>query len=108
MQIYRLVFKGSGFVWTMPPVGQVIDGFTCTLFLKSSSELAAREAGLAEMHADPTVIGMIKETVGAEVDTWKIECEAVTRVWFWRRFLPLTKRVFVFHWLDEKESPLAT
>jgi hypothetical protein len=101
MRIYRLRFKGSGFVMPMPPDGQIIDGFSCTLFLKSVSEFAAREAGLAALRGDPTVTAMIQETHEAEVETWKIECETVTRFGLWRHLLPLPKRVFVSHWMEK-------
>jgi hypothetical protein len=107
MRIYRLRFRGSGFVLSMPPEGQIIDGFTCTMYLKSASELAARESGLAELHADATVAAMIKESREAQVETWKMECETVSRLGLWRHLLPMPKRVFISHWMDEQKTKVA-
>ena len=98
MHIYKLQFSGTGFVIPVPPVGQLIDGFSCTLFLKSSSESEAREAGLAALRADPAVSGMIQSTQENGFDTFKIECEAVTKLGPWRHLLPLPKRTFDYHW----------
>ena len=98
----------SMYVMPMPPDGQIIDGFSCTLFLKGSDESAAREAGLAVLQADQTVRAMKRETSAAEVERWQIECETVTRLGFWRHLLPLPKRVFVSHWVDEQKPKVTT
>jgi hypothetical protein len=104
MHIYRLEFKGTGFLMSMPPDGQVIDRFTCTMFLKSSSESCARETALAALHAHPTVVSMIQESREAEVESWSIECESVTRLGFWRHLLPLPKQRFDTHWMEEQTA----
>lgn len=93
---------------TMPPDGQVIEGFTCTMFRKSVSESAARDAGLTELHTDAVVADMIEESHEAQVDTWKIECEEVRRLGLWRHLLPMPKRVFVSHWMDLQKTHIAT
>ncbi len=105
MPIYRLEFKGSGFLLSMPPDGQVIDRFTCTMFVKSSSESSAREMALAALHSHPTVVSMIQESREAEVESWSIECESVTRLGFWRHFLPLPKQRFDTYWMEEQTAP---
>lgn len=107
MQIYRLEFRGTGFLMSMPPDGQVIDGFTCTMFVKSSSESCARETALAALHSHSMVVSMIQESHEAEVESWSIECESVTRLGFWRHFLPLPKQRFDSHWMEEQLAPIS-
>lgn len=103
MRIYRLQFKGSGFLQTFPPDGSdIIVGFSCTVHLKSTSESAALELGLAGLHADREVIEMIQESQDAEVETWKIECESITKLGLWRHLLPLPGRVFISRWMDKQ------